>query len=156
MSAPRYPSALLPMALLCALSACSLTIDQHGIDFERHRNETAEQVERRRFAAMIAQDVAALEPMLAEELNYCHSNGEVETKPQFLETIRSGRLRYEALDVKGLDVRLYDDIAVLTGRAMARVQTAGQTRELDLRFTDAYVKRQGRWQLIAWQSTRVQ
>ena len=119
-------------------------------------SETLQQVEERRFAAMVAQNMPALEPMLAEELNYTHSSGSVETKPQFLETIRTGRLRYEALEIKHLDVRQYGNVALLTGRAAARVQLGGgQPQVLDLRFTDAYVHRDGHWQLVAWQSTRI-
>jgi hypothetical protein len=144
-------------ALAFALSGCSLDIGSKGIDFETHgkRDESVELVERRRFAAMIAQDIETLEPMLAEELNYTHSTGEVETKAQFLETIKTGRLRYEGLDIKKIDVHLYDDIALIIGSASARVQNQGKPAQLDVRYTDAYVHRDGRWQLIAWQSTRV-
>lgn len=157
MSVRRSLLALVPVAFLLGLPACSLNIGSHGVDFETDskRDDTVELVERRRFSAMIAQDLEALEPMLAEELNYGHSNGEVETKPQFLETIRTGRIRYEALDVKKLDVRLYDDIALVTGSVACKAQVGGQPLAIDLRYTDAYVRRDGRWQLIAWQSTRV-
>lgn len=153
----RWLHMALLAALLFALSGCSLDIGSHGIDFETHKNrdDAVELLERRRFAAMVAQDLEALEPMLAEELNYGHSNGEVETKPQFLETIRTGRIKYEALDVKKLDVRLYDDIALVTGSVACKAQVGGQPLQIDLRYTDAYVRRDGRWQLIAWQSTRV-
>lgn len=148
---------LVAAALLFALPGCSLNIGSHGVDFETdsNRDDAVELMERRRFAAMIAQDLEALEPMLAEELNYGHSNGEVETKAQFLDTIRTGRIRYEALDVKKLDVRLYDDIALVAGHLACKAQVSGQPLAIDLRYTDAYVKRDGRWQLVAWQSTRV-
>ncbi len=118
-------------------------------------SETVEQVERRRFAAMVAQDVSALEPLLAEELNYCHSNGEVEDKPRFLETIRSGRLRYEAIDAQELDVRVYQNVAIVTGLIRVKAQAGNQPVRLNVRYTDAYVNRDGRWQLVAWQSTRL-
>jgi ketosteroid isomerase-like protein len=117
--------------------------------------ESVEQVERRRFAAMVAQDVATLEPMLAEELRYVHSNGQLENKAQFLETIRSGRLRYRAINVQELDVRSYDDVAVVIGKLTADAEAGGQAVALTLRFTDVYVNRDGRWQLVAWQSARL-
>lgn len=117
--------------------------------------ESVEQVERRRFAAMVAQDIPALEPLLAEELSYGHSHGEIEDKTQFLETIRGGRLRYRSIDVQDLDVRLYQNLAIVTGRLSAEAQAGNQLVTLRLSFTDAYVNRDGRWQLIAWQSTRL-
>ena len=145
-------------ALLTALAGCSLSIGSEGVDFDTHgkRDETVELTERRRFDAMVAQDVAKLEPMLADELYYGHSTGQVETKPQFLETIRSGQFRYRAIEVKQLDVRLYDDVALLTGLVHVRVDVKGQPLETDLRYSDAYVYRDGRWQLVAWQSVRAQ
>lgn len=118
-------------------------------------DETVEQVERRRFAAMVAQDIAALEPLLAEELTYGHSNGEFENKSQFLETIRGGRLRYEAIGVQGLTVRHYGNVAVITGQLLISARVGTQPVMLNLRYTDAYVDHDGRWQLVAWQSTRL-
>jgi uncharacterized protein (DUF885 family)/ketosteroid isomerase-like protein len=117
--------------------------------------ETPEKVERRRFAAMVAQDTKALEPMLAEELRYVHSTGQVESKAQFLETIRSGRLRYLSIEVRELDVRRHGDTAIITGLISAQGATGGAPVDLELRYTDAYVNRAGRWQLLAWQSTRL-
>ncbi|NJO12888.1 MAG: nuclear transport factor 2 family protein, partial [Gammaproteobacteria bacterium] len=97
--------------------------------------ETLQQIEERRFAAMVAQDLAALEPMLAEELNYTHSTGVTENKTQFLEQIRSGQMRYEALQIEQLDVRTYGNLALLTGRIAARVRLADQPLALVLRYT---------------------
>jgi ketosteroid isomerase-like protein len=150
MTMTRHTRQLFAVVGLQVLCACTININGARDD------ESVELIERRRFSAMVAQDVGTLAPMLADDLVYTHSTGEVETKAQFLETVRTARLRYESIDVKTLDVRRYDDVAVLTGRAAARVQVGGRSMELDVRFTDAYVNRDGHWQLVAWQSTRVQ
>jgi ketosteroid isomerase-like protein len=118
-------------------------------------DEGVEQVERRRFAAMVAQDIAALEPLLASDLTYAHSNGEFENKAEFLETIRSGRLRYEAIDVAELSVREYGNVAIVTGLIVVQARAGDQPVKLNVRYTDAYVSHDGRWQLVAWQSTRL-
>jgi len=136
---------LLSAALL--LSACA--------QLNAGSTETIDQVERRRFAAMVAQDVAALEPLLAEELRYVHSNGQRESRAQFLETVRSGRIRYESIDVREIDVRLYDEIGLASGLITVGGRSGGQLLQLELRYTDAYVRRDGRWQLVAWQTTRL-
>src|SRR5512145_1521566 len=88
--------------------------------------ESVEQIERRRFAAMVAQDIGALEPLLADDLTYSHSNGDFENKSQFLETIRAGRLRYEAIDVRELSVRQYDKVAIVTGRIIVQARAGSQ------------------------------
>lgn len=141
----RSAASLLPALLL---SACA------GMD---HRDAAAsiEQIERARFAAMVARDVRALDPMLASDLHYCHSTGQVENEAQFLETIRTQRLRYDAIDLKEINVRHSGDLALVTGLANVRVAVGSDSQQFDLRYTDAYVLRDGRWQLVAWQSTRV-
>jgi hypothetical protein len=122
---------------------------------EANPDQGVEQVERRRFAAMVAQDIAALEPLLADDLTYGHSNGDFENKAQFLETIRGGRLRYEAIDVQELEVRQYDAVAIVTGRLIVSARAGTQPLKLNIRYLDAYVNHGGHWQLVAWQSTRL-
>lgn len=109
----------------------------------------------RRFAAMVQGDQAALDGLLADDLTYTHSSGQIETKPQFLESLRSGRMRYLSAQPSGQAVRLYGDTAVVTGRAEVKVNHQGQELVLSLRFTEVWVKSGGGWKLTAWQSTRV-
>ena len=145
---PAHAKSLARAALLFLfLCACS--------SLQANPAESVEQVERRRFAAMVAQDIAALEPMLAKELTYGHSNGEFQDKAQFLDTIRNGRLRYEAIGVQELAVRTYEKLAIVTGRILISGRAGDQPVMLNLRYTDVYVNRDGRWQLVAWQSTRL-
>jgi ketosteroid isomerase-like protein len=118
------------------------------------RLDDLERLERARFEAMTRQDVAALEPMLADDLVYCHSDGSCEGKRELLETIRSGRIRYVALKVLELRPRAFGDVVLFNGVVTIDGVLGGQTRSFNVVFTDAYARRGGGWQLIAWQSTR--
>ena len=117
--------------------------------------EQVQQAERQRFTALTAQNLAALDPLLADELLYCHSNGQVENKQQLLETVRTGRIRYESIDVHEFQARLYGEVAVGTGYITVQGSLGGQPMTLELRYTDVYTWRAGHWQLINWQSTRI-
>jgi len=108
----------------------------------------------RRFAAMVQGDQAALDGLLADDLTYTHSSGQLETKTQFLESLRSGKLRYLSAEPADREVRLYGDVAVVTGRATVKASMDGKELLLPLRFTEVWVKRGGAWKLAAWQSTR--
>jgi len=114
-----------------------------------------EAIEARRVRAMLQRDTAALEPMLADGLTYAHSNGQIDTKASFLESIASGRLEYKSFDRDDVVVRVFGNTAVVTGRAAVRVKTGGKDLAFSIRFTDVYVKNEGRWQMTAWQSTRL-
>ena len=109
----------------------------------------------RRFAALTRGDLAALDGLLANDLTYTHTNGQMETKAQFLETLRSGKLRFLSAKPSEQAVRVYGDIAVVTGRAEVKARAKGQEVLLPLRFTEVWVKSGGAWKLTAWQSTQV-
>lgn len=113
------------------------------------------QTQQRRFNAMVRNDLAELEGILAEDLSYTHTTGVSETKPAFLATLRSGALRYEQIEPDSVRVRVYGSTAVVTGRARMRVRSPAQTLAFAIRFTEVYVRGEGRWRLAAWQSTRL-
>lgn len=111
--------------------------------------------EARRFEAMLRVDVAAVAACLGEDLSYTHSSGETETKAQFLETLRSGRIKYEQIEPGDVDVRLYGQTAVVTGRSTMHTRRDGQPQTFQIRFVEVDVERGGRWQMVAWQATRL-
>lgn len=108
-----------------------------------------------RFQAMLKNDLEALAPLLADDLVYIHSAAELETKQQFLERLRSGALRYRAIEPSETVVRTYGPVAIVTGRAKVKVTSSGNDRELEMRYTSVYRNTGNRWQLVSWQSTRV-
>ena len=53
-------------------------------------------LEDQRFAAMVARDFAALEKMTHDELLYTHSSGVTDTKASWLESMKSGKVKYKS------------------------------------------------------------
>ena len=113
------------------------------------------QRESSRFEAMVHGDAAALEDILSDDLSYTHANAVFETKAEFIGKIKSGQLKYEAFAPENLVVRVYGTTGVVTGVARVRVQVKGEQLSFQLRFTDVYVKKADRWQMVAWQATRL-
>lgn len=116
--------------------------------------EEINELEGRRLQAMIQADTAALEGFLADDLTYTHSTGQTDTKVSFLEALKSGTLKYNSILTRDVKVRLYGSAAVVTGRAQVEVEAQQQKLGVAIRFTDVYAKKDGRWQMVAWQSTR--
>jgi ketosteroid isomerase-like protein len=112
-------------------------------------------VEQRRFDAMVRGDVAALDEILAEDLTYVHTTAALETKADFLRRLRTGDLKYETIGPESQEVRVYGSTGVVTGIARVRVLSGGQPHMFGMRYTDVYVKRGNRWQMAAWQATRL-
>lgn len=112
-------------------------------------------VERARFEAMTRQDLETLRPMLADELVYCHSDGRCESREQFLATIATGTIRYRVIVPREMRVRRFGATAIINGRADIEGLAGERAVSMRVVYMDAYVWRDGRWQLVAWQSTRL-
>jgi ketosteroid isomerase-like protein len=110
----------------------------------------------RRLAAMVKADMTALGGLLADDLTYVHSSGQLETKAQFLDTLRTGKLRFLSAKPASRVVRLYGDTAVVNGQFDVKVKAQGKEIAMLLRFTEVWVKKGGGWKLTAWQSTRIE
>lgn len=125
-----------------------------------HASDKEDQVRRmesQRFAAMVDADVGELAPMLADDLTYVHSTGQVQTKPELLQALASGALDYASIEPREQNVRVFKKLAMVQGVIAVTATIEGQKKPstMDLRYTDVYVFAEDRWQLVAWQSTRV-
>jgi hypothetical protein len=112
-------------------------------------------LEKARFQAQIAMDVPTLRPMLADDLYYCHSSGVCQNKEEFIGFVTSGTNKYLAMDVISMKPRLVGEAVVVNGKLDIRVVTNGKEQHFQGIYTDVYAKRDGRWQLVTWQSTKL-
>jgi ketosteroid isomerase-like protein len=97
-------------------------------------------------------DCAGWGALLADDWSVTHIDAQVITKDQALEMCRTGPPVTSAVD--RLAVRLYGDTAIVTGRTTATVSgTALQT--VTLRFTDVFVRRDGRWIAVVSHATQL-
>ena len=113
------------------------------------------QCDDRRFKAMVRGDLTALRMALSDQLTYTHSSGRHETKAQFLASLTMGQLSYKAIIPEARAVRVYSGVGIVTGTARMEITARGQDAHFRIRYLAVYVKAQDRWQMVAWQSTRV-
>ncbi len=98
-------------------------------------------------------DVSTLERLMAEDYFVIRSDGSVAGKEEDLASYSTGDRHWEVAEGDQYDVRIYGPTAVLSGRWRARGVNAGQPFDYAARFLSVYVKRDGRWQMVAAQST---
>ena len=108
-------------------------------------------LENRRIEAMIKGDVQALEEILADDLIYTHTTARLDTKTSFIDAISSGKSNYRSIEREDVKVRQFGDTAVVTGHVKFHVGD----NKFEARYLDVYAKRNGAWQMVAWQSTRL-
>jgi ketosteroid isomerase-like protein len=113
--------------------------------------------EQARTAALEHSDVATLERIMADDVTYVHASGKTDTKKSYLDAIRSGQLRYISWRAKNLHVRLLGSGAVIDGEYAVKVtdsRVQPTPFDINIFILTVYQQRNGRWQQIAWQSTR--
>lgn len=110
--------------------------------------------EKARLAAFAQADKAAFDRMMADDATVTHSSGGVSSKADLMGVMRPSTPEnpLPALTIEEPKARLYGDSAVLVGKLVET--TADGRRELVLRFTNTYVRKDARWQMVAGQLTK--
>jgi ketosteroid isomerase-like protein len=157
---------------LSALSAVAVSLAcvpfmrrASGGDDARHQSEREiRELEAQFSRAVVTGDRAFYERVLAPDFTHTSHSGVFKTRAQWLAEPRpsdrvdpkAAAARYEAFDVDDLAVRIYGDTAVVTGRTTPRGRTAkGEAMTSQYRFIRIWVKQQAKWQVVAFEGTRI-
>ncbi len=111
-----------------------------------------DQIEDLRYTAMINRDWTAFAAILGDEFLYHQPNGNVATKASFIEQFRSGAVQLKKAERYDVKIHVYGDTATATGSTRIDLEQNGEPRQVDLRYLNVWIKRDGRWQLVARQS----
>ena len=109
----------------------------------------------RRFQAMVKQDWGALDASLADDLVYVHSTARVESKGEHVGNLKAGKPNYRGASPRERKVRLRGDVAIVNGVSDMHVENGGKEQRFTIRYLAVYAKNANRWQMTAWQSTKV-
>ncbi len=136
----------LKILILLLFISCNIGIAQNeSLEISKQEILNAQSA---RISAMIDADIDKLDNLLTDDLTYAHTTGWTETKTGYLETIKSGRINYITFVPKDVEIRIYGEIAVLTGKVDVNL---GRT-DFKIRFLEVQRKENGIWKLTAWQS----
>lgn len=100
-------------------------------------------------------DIDALERLMAEDYVQVTDKGQLIRKEEALASYRSMTRAWETAQSDEHVVQVYGDVAVVIGRWRARGQHGDELFDYESRFISVYVKRDGRWQMVTDQSTRI-
>jgi hypothetical protein len=114
-----------------------------------------ETIEKKRFDYMVKKDISKLSHYIDSNLHYVHSNGEQQNFNTFLESIEKNIIEYNYYEFKNCSYKLYGKIAVGSGDVLVRGKYKGTPFEVEIRFTSINKKKKHNWQLVYWQSTKI-
>ena len=107
------------------------------------------QLDNERIQAQIDADAVALNRIYADDFIGIGPSGTVRTKPQVISDFTSGDLKFQSITTDDVQVRVYGNTAVETGRSTMIGQDKGKAVPRDNRFTRVWIKQHGRWRLVS-------
>ena len=100
-------------------------------------------------------NASALDSLWAEDLFVTVPDMPVMNKEESLAIWTSGKMKFDIYKTSDLRIRVYGDSAVVTGQ-LVRIRDASSKKfEDDWRFTKVYVRRKGKWLVVAWHGSHV-
>jgi ketosteroid isomerase-like protein len=115
------------------------------LDMERQAREASLHRDADFSARTLAEDYVAITPL-----------GQVTTKQETVSARKSAQLRYDAINVSDMVVRVYGDTAVVTARADVKGHQLGEDFSGPYRYTRVWVRHTGHWQAVSYQATVTQ
>lgn len=113
-------------------------------------------VEQARAQALRHNAVEALSRLYADDFLMITSTGQMRTKQDQLRDISASTIQHQDSDDKILKLRTYGKVAVVQSESRGGLVMNGQGDTTLRRFTRVYVKKKGRWQLVATHISRVE
>ena len=146
------------MVMKLALVICLLAIPvSQSLVAQSSAEKDVLQFERDACKAFLDADPAALQRVLTDDFTLTLSNGNVSTRADEIEELRSGKVHYDVFENYDMIARLYgDSAAVVLGKTHVKGTSEGKLFDRVMQFTDTLIKRDGRWQLAAGHVSRLE
>lgn len=105
--------------------------------------------------ALMQNDVATINRLLADDYLGINPNGTLETKADALAQRRAGTTKISNIDTINLKVRVYGDTAVAT--SLVELQGHDGDRDISGRYhyTRVYSRRSGEWKVVSFEASRI-
>src|SRR5215468_4815096 len=143
-------SALFIAALILTVAPMGVAQKQSARDSHQTSvEEVIKKLDDERIQAQIHADATALDRIYADDFIGVGPSGTVRTKAQVISDFTSGDLKFQSITTDDVQVRVYGNTAVETGRSTMNGQDRGKAVPRDTRFTRVWIKQQGRWRLVA-------
>ena len=105
--------------------------------------------------AYVRADADALEQLCANDLVVTMTDMVVLNKRSSIAILRSGKVKFERYETSDLGIHVYDRAAVVTGRLQRTRSVQGREMNDEWRFTKVYIRRGGKWLVVAWHASTV-
>jgi ketosteroid isomerase-like protein len=113
------------------------------------QHDEVRKLERAWLDAYEKKDVAAMNAIVADDFTITFSDGSMQTKPQIIEALKRPGNSTNKFRTENVESRSYGDTVILIGLVITDWTQNGEKKTDRSRYTDTYVKRNGKWQVVA-------
>ena len=111
--------------------------------------EEVRKLERDWLDAYEKRNVEAMNAIVADDFTITFGDGSMQTKPQIIESLKRPGGSSSKFSTENVQSRAYGDTVILVGIVVSEWKQNEKTMTDRSRYTDTYVKRGGRWQVVA-------
>jgi ketosteroid isomerase-like protein len=105
--------------------------------------------------ALTKGDVETLDKVWTPDYTFVNPRGELLDKAQRMANIKSGATEFETMRRHKERLHVHGDFAMEVGRIVVEGEYSGRESSGDYRYTSAWIKIRGRWQMLANQITLI-
>jgi ketosteroid isomerase-like protein len=98
--------------------------------------------------AFLEADVAAAEALLAPEFTLVNSRAVVQSRDEVMTEIRARDPVYSEFRNHSMNAHVFGDAAIVQGITTVKGKSGATPFDVNVRFTDTLVRRQGKWRLV--------
>jgi uncharacterized protein (TIGR02246 family) len=106
-----------------------------------------------RYEAMKNADAKLMGELFADDFVYQTLLGSTHSKTSYIAQFVAGDVKITSFRRENSRVKFYGDVATVMATTHLDIAFKGEPRQVSLFYLDVWVKRDGRWQLVARQST---
>jgi ketosteroid isomerase-like protein len=151
--------ACLPAAKIAGVATVTLWLASSLLPIRAQAPDSAEvallkKLEDQRIQAGVRKDTDTIAAATADDYVQIDLEGNAFGKAEAMRRIRSSRIQLKSNTIDDLNIRIYGNTAVVTGRSTAKGTIDGNDFPR-VRYSRVYVKRDGQWKVVLFQLTRI-
>lgn len=105
--------------------------------------------------ALLDADKAGLEQLTASQLSYGHSDGRVQTKPEFIDGVMTRKAVVKSLTFPELKIAVVGNAAIARHIYASESETDGKANTVRIGVLGVWQKQDGNWKLLARQGYKL-
>jgi ketosteroid isomerase-like protein len=113
------------------------------------------QIEKEWAAAYVKNDAAALDRIIADDWIEINADAKTGTKAELIDAVKSGKSTTQTNEIGTTKVRVFGDMAIVNGTSTTKSSEQGRDTSGQYVWTDIFARRNGRWQVVSSQATKV-